>query len=97
MPANDIFDGLRLALHGVAEAAKQATLRIAGAAIGGGGVLFLLLPKHSLSEPAVLLLTVGAMALGAVLGRLGDAYVKYMEGNIGQKRRPPKVSGVIEQ
>ena len=46
MPANDIFDGLRLALHGVAEAAKQATLRIAGAAIGGGGVLFLLLPKH---------------------------------------------------
>jgi len=45
----------------------------------------------------VLLLTVGAMALGAVLGRLGDAYVKYIEGNIGQKRRPPKVSGVIEQ
>jgi len=90
MAADDLFSGLRLTLRAVTDAAKEATLQIAGAALSGGGILFLLLPTYSLSQPAVLLLTVGTMALGAVLGRVGDVYLNYIQENIERKReRPP--------
>ena len=86
MTNSDFWTGVRLVIHGLADAAKKASFCL-GFGAGGLGVALVIVAKLGITGPAGLLISMSAFFILARVGKAVDVYIDRRSLN---SRRTPR-------